>query len=768
MTDPRRRPAALGSGEDIAIADLLARMTVEEKAALTVGGDLWTTRPVERLGIPSIWLADGPTGVRKAPESTVIGLGDSLPATCFPTASALAATWDVDLAAEVGRAIGAEAQAQGVQILLGPGVNLKRSPLCGRNFEYFSEDPVLSGELAAAFIAGVQSQGVGTSLKHLAANESETGRMYGDSVVDERALRELTLRPFEIAIAKGKPWTVMAAYNRLNGVFCCEHRWLLHDILEEEWGYRGIVVSDWFAVDDRVAGIDAGLHLQMPAGPTADGIVAAVEEGRLDPARLDEVVGALLRVIFRADAARRPGTTVDLAAHHRLARRAGADAVVLLRNDGPLLPLGSETGGTIALLGAMAKTPRFQGSGSSRVVATRVENLHDELAALLGNPDGVAYAAGYEAEGETVDPALLAEARAVAAGAAAAVVVVGLPAAHEAEGSDRPHLGLPPAHDALVESVLAVQPRTVVVILAGTSVAMPWAGRAPAIVHGWLGGQGGGGAIADILLGRVNPSGKLPETFPVRLEDSPAFLTFPHDGTGRTPFAEGLFAGYRWYDARGITPLFPFGHGLSYTSFAYDDLVVEPATFGPKDGVSVSLHVRNTGDRAGQEVVQLYLHERQRRLPRPPRELKAFAKVALGPGESRAVRFRLAERDFAVYDPRLGDWTTNDGVFDLLIGASSRDIRLQGSVTLAGSPDRSPPLSRHSPVKEWLAHPRGRSEIAPALAALGRNVGAEGGGGAASPLDAFVQELPIAKLVLMGALSEAELAELVERANATG
>ncbi len=564
-------PAA-GGQTDARVEDVLGQLTLEEKAALTVGRDAWTTVPVERLGVPSVWLSDGPTGLRKARGGADMSVGHNIPATCFPTESALGASWDVDLVRAVAGAIADEAQAEEVQVLLGPGVNLKRSPLCGRNFEYFAEDPVLSGELAAAFVSGLQERGVGACVKHLVANESETDRMITDSVVDERALRELYLRPFEIAIDRADPWTLMAAYNRLNGTYCTENTRLLHEIVEGEWGYTGIVMSDWLAVNDRAAGVAAGLHLQMPHAPTADAVAAAVREGRLPEERLDAIVRALLAFVFRVDAARRPDATADPDAHHRLARRAAGESIVLLKNEGALLPLEGETLSEVAVIGAFAREPRYQGAGSSQVVPARpVETIHDELAALIGPAGRVTYAAGYGADGAT-EPALLDEAREVARRARTAVVVVGLPASYEEEGADRTHLDLPPGHNRLVEAVLEAQPRTVVVLVNGSAVALPRAGRAPALVEGWLGGQASGGAIADVLLGRVNPSGKLAETFPARLEDTPAYLSFPDDGTGRVPFAEGLFTGYRWYDARRIDPLFPFGHGLSYTTFAYGEV----------------------------------------------------------------------------------------------------------------------------------------------------------------------------------------------------
>ena len=541
------------------------------------------------------------------------------------------------------------------------------------------------------------------------------------------------------------PWTVMASYNRLNGEYCVESRRLLREILVEEWGFSGIVMSDWLAVNDRVASIAAGLHLQMPGSPTAPAVVAAVREGRLDEARLDELVRELLVLVERASAAAaEPAAAPDLDAHHRLARRAAAEGMVLLKNDGPLLPL-AEAGDGVALIGAFAREPRFQGAGSSQVRPTRIETLHDEL------PHG-AYAPGYPADGSP-DPDLLRAAQEAARGARVTIVCVGLPESHETEGVDRQHIDLPAQHTALVEAVLDVQPNTVVVLINGSAVAMPWAARAGAIVEAWLGGQGGGGAIADVLLGRVNPSGRLAETFPVALADTPAHLDFPGDGDGRSHFTDRLFMGYRSYDARGVEPLFPFGHGLSYTSFEYSGLRV--------DGLDVALTVANTGERAGAEVVQLYVRERAPRLRRPDKELRAFAKAQLEPGERRELSFRLEPRDFASYDTRVGGWRTDSGEFDLLVGASSRDIRLQETVTLA-FPDSPPvPFDRLTPLRDWLANPAARERIEAAMAGVPLLSAALD-----SPMiEAFVADMPIAKLAMLGALEERELDELSALAN---
>jgi len=740
--------------------DLLAQMTLEEKASLTVGRDIWTTQPIERLGIPSIWVSDGPNGLRKPPKSTDIGMGGSIPATCFPTESALACSWDLELVEEVGRAIGQECQALGVQVLLGPGVNLKRSPLGGRNFEYFSEDPILTGEMAAAYINGVQSQGVGTSLKHFATNEQESGRMYADSVVDERTLRELYLRPFEIAVKKAGPWTVMSSYNLLNGTYTAEHRWLLHDVLKQEWGHQGIVVSDWFGTNDRVAGLAAGLHLQMPGGPTVHLIIDAVKSGRLEESRLDEVVRELLQVILKADAARRPETSQNVDQHRQLARRAAAESIVLLKNEGSLLPL--EGVSRLAVIGTFAKEPRYQGAGSSRVTSTRVDNAHDELVRLLEGKTSVEYARGY-GEGLEPDAALIEEAKRIASQAEAAVVFVGLPDSEESEGVDRPTFDLPAGHNALVEAVLEAQPRTVVVLTNGSSVALPWEPRVPALVEGWLTGQAGGAAMGDVLLGNVNPSGKLSETFPVRLEDTPPFPAFPAN-PALCLYGERLWIGYRWYDARQIEPRFPFGHGLSYTTFEYSDPRVDAESVQEGQTLNVSCTVQNTGSRAGREVVQLYVRERASRVDRPNQELRGFATISLQPGERGQVSIPLDIRDFAVYDPRASGWVTSGGTFDLLLGASSRDVRLETSVEVAASGPRAR-LTELSSLRSWMENEKGLALLQPYLDAARKAMEDRG-----EPVDQQIMmwawDLPVSKLQLMGVITSEVLAQLVEQVSA--
>lgn len=663
-------------------AALVAEMTLAEKVRLCCGAGLWHTWGVERLGLPSIMLTDGPHGLRKATGKGAVGLDATEPATCFPTAAALASAWDVALLHEVGVAIGAECRAQGVQVLLGPGLNIKRHPLCGRNFEYFSEDPLLAGELAAALVAGVQSQGVGACLKHYAVNNQETRRMVVDAVVDERTLREIYLRGFEIAVRKARPWTVMCAYNKVNGVYCSEHETLLKGILRDEWGFDGLTMTDWGAANDRVRGLASGLDLEMPGsgGVNDRHLVAAVGAGELDEALLDSAAERVVALTLRTTAGLPGAAAADYAAHHALARRAAAQSAVLLKNDGGLLPLAGQ--GSLAVVGVFARQPRYQGTGSSRVRPTEIECAFDAIVKLMDPAATLAYAAGYDPAASEPDAALIAEAEAVAAGVDKVALFVGLPEAYESEGFDREHMRLPAQHEHLIEAVCAANANVAVVLLNGAPVAMPWRDRPSAILEAYLGGQGGGGAVAELLFGHSNPSGKLAETLPLAQADVPADPWFP--GVGRqVPYREGIYVGYRYFDAAGAEVAFPFGHGLSYTCFEYSDLRVAPVADEPC-GFEASVMVRNAGERAGAETAQLYVHHRAAHPHRPEQELAAFAKAQLDVGEAQRLTFTLDGRAFAWFDADAGAWTTSGGVVELRVGASSRDIRLTAEISLPG------------------------------------------------------------------------------------
>jgi beta-glucosidase len=651
-----------------------AELSLAEEVVLTAGRDFWHTQAVPRLGVPSILLCDGPHGVRKQRQSDGFE-ATAIPATCFPTASALAASWDVALLADVGTALGEEARAEGVSVLLGPGANIKRTALCGRNFEYFSEDPYLSSRLAAAWIAGVQSTGVGASLKHFAGNNQEHRRYTVDALVDERALREIYLASFEFAVVDSRPATVMAAYNRLNGDYCTTNVELLTRILREEWGFDGAVVSDWGATPDRVAGIAAGLDLEMPgfAGRGDDEVLASVHSGALPRAALNRAATNVLRLVDRTAGARPRGYSYDREAHHALARRAAAAGAVLLRNE-QVLPLGPT--GSIAVLGAFARAPRYQGAGSSGVTPHRLENLWDELGARTDS-SRLRYAPGYPNSG-AIDEWLLGHARELASKADVAVVVIGLPEAYETEGVDRAHLDLPASHNALVAAVAAVNPRTVVVVASGAPVLMPWAGQVSAIVQAYLGGQAGGSALAEVLLGLVEPGGRLAETFPRAFADNPAH-TLPN-GPSTVEYRESIYVGYRYYDWAGLRVAFPFGHGLSYSTFEWSSVEVSVAA----DAVIVTLQVTNTGARAGSDVVQVYVHDVESTVYRPVQELKAFAKVHLDAGATQSVAMTLDRRAFAVWDPATHRWVVEAGVFEVRVGASSRDIRSSAWIELPG------------------------------------------------------------------------------------
>ena len=707
----------------VSAKELVNRMTLEEKALLLTGDGWWATHRIDRLGIPSISLTDGPHGVRKGQGA---GLVTSVPATCFPTASALSCSWDLDLLRRVGVALGEESHAIDVQILLGPGINMKRSPLGGRNFEYFSEDPVLAGKLAAAYIEGVQSQGVGTSLKHYAVNNQEYERMATSSNLDERTLNEIYLPAFEIAVKEGRPWTVMSAYNLVNGIYASEHRELLRDILRDRWGFTGFVMSDWGGINERVAGLDGGTNLEMPGSGDYNSkkIIAAVQDGRMSPETLDQSVKEVLAVILKAKDSHKQNATFDVEKHHALAREAGGESIVLLKNAENMLPLSLEKLKRIAIIGAFAKTPRYQGSGSSQVNPTKVSNAYDELAKLAGGDGKFEYAAGYDIEGDVTE-AMLEEARNVAAHADVAVLFAGLPDSYESEGFDRSSLEIPSGHNQLIEAVGTVQPNVVVVLMNGSAITMPWADRVKAIVEGWLGGQAGGGAIADVITGRINPSGKLSETFPKRLQDTPAFPDFPALNR-RASYAEGVFIGYRYYDKKDVEPLFPFGFGLSYTTFAYTGIKASAPSIKDTDGVTIEVAVKNTGAVAGKEVIQLYLHEQNPAVRRPEKELKAFNKIALAPGEEKVVKFKLSKRDFAYYDTGLHDWNVRSGKFCVLVGGSSRDLPLKETIEVQTTTQIVyPKLTRDSMLKDFQNHPKGKAFYHQLLEASGMDIPSE-------------------------------------------
>ena len=689
------------------IKSIISKMTLEEKAALCTGASNWSTTPVERLGIPEMIVSDGPHGVRRVADVRSMGQ-KSLPATCFPTASCTASTWDVDLIKQMGIALAEECIALNVDVLLGPGVNMKRSPLNGRNFEYFSEDPFLAGELAANFINGIQSKGVGTSLKHYAANNQEFQRFSISAEIDERTLREIYLPAFEKAVKQAQPWTVMCSYNKVNGTFASEHHQLLTEILKEEWGFEGLVVSDWGAVRNRVSALKAGLDWEMP-GPQdlrVKAVVEAVRSGDLSESTLDESVRRILRIVFKAKETAKGNDTFDVDAHHELASKIATEGVVLLKNDG-LLPLKDHQ--HIAVIGRSAETAHFQGGGSSHINPTKVAMPYKELQARAENAE-LTYAEGYPTD-NSFQQGMIDDAVKLAQSADVALLYIALPTFKESEGYDRHDLDLTLQQIALIKAVSKAQPKTVVVLNNGAPVAMSeWIDDVSAVLEGWMMGQAGGAALADILFGRVNPSGKLAETFPLKLTDTPSHINWP-GGAGKVHYGEGIFIGYRYYDAKEIPVLFPFGHGLSYTTFEYSNAKVSSNNFKDVDGLTISVDVKNTGKLAGKETVQVYVHDQKSDLIRPVKELKGFAKVELQPGETKTVSIHLDFRAFAYYHPEHKQWITEDGGFDILIGSSSADIRSRLTTTLQSTLDLPCILDIESTLREWMADRRGRQVL---------------------------------------------------------
>ncbi len=752
------------------VKKLIAQMTLEEKASLCSGLDFWHTKPVERLGIPSVMLSDGPHGLRKqATEGDHLGINDSIQAVCFPAACASAASFDKSVTERIGEAMGEACQHERVSVVLGPAVNIKRSPLCGRNFEYFSEDPFLAGEMGAALSKGVQSKNIGVSVKHFAANNQENRRMSSDSVVDERTMREIYLPAFEKIVKQVKPWTVMCSYNRINGVYACENPWYLTKILRGEWGFDGYVVSDWGAVDDRVESLKAGLDLEMPSSGGANDkrIVAAVRQGTLDEKVVDQAVGRILTVLDRYLENAKPDTPWDKEAQHALARTLAADCMVLLKNDGAL-PLKENE--RVAVIGLFAKKPRYQGGGSSHINSFRVTSLMD---ALEGNPN-IAYAQGYDVKNEEPDEKLIGEAVHTAKMAQTAVVVCGLPDSFESEGYDRTHLKMPRCQTELISRVAQANPNTVVVLYNGSPVEMPWLSKVSGVIEAYLGGQAVGGATADVLYGRVNPSGRLPETYPLRLEHNPSYLTYGGE-KNTVVYSEGVFVGYRYYDKKKMDVLFPFGYGLSYTAFEYSDLRLSADAILDTDSLTVSVTVRNAGARAGKEVVQLYVGDRESTVFRPVRELKAFDKVYLEPGESRVVTFTLDKRAFAYYNTSIHDWYVETGAFMIEIGRSSRDIVLSKEVTVTGTTSLPVHYTMNTIFADLMENKKAAAVIAPMLAQMGSMIGGGGedrsetaaGAVSADMLKAMLMASPLRSLMSFtaGAVSYEQIEALVDRLN---
>ena len=754
------------------IPGVIAQMTLEEKASLCSGSDFWHTKPIERLGIPAVMMTDGPHGLRKQAGNTDhLGLNDSVPATCYPSAAGLGSTWNRDLIRRMGEKLGAETRANEVAVILGPGINMKRSPLCGRNFEYFSEDPMLASELASALVEGIQSQGVGTSLKHFAVNNQENDRMRVDAEVDERTLRETYLSAFERVVDQAKPWTIMCSYNRINGTYASENHWLLTEVLRDEWGYDGMVVSDWGAVNNRPDGVRAGLDLEMPAsgGVNDARIVAAVGAGELSMAELDLAVERILTMVAKAQPALADPGVVDLDGAHALAREVATAATVLLKNDG-VLPLASLD--QTVVIGEMARTPRYQGAGSSLVNPAFLDSALSALQALRAD---IPFAPGYrlaDAAGQEGQEASDEELRAAAVDAArgaTALLFLGLPAIDESEGYDRTHMNLLTSHVDLLRAVADVADKVVVVLSNGSAVVMSdWEDSADAILEGWLGGQAGGGAIADLLTGAASPSGRLAESIPVALADIPAQLNFPGE-RGSVRYGEGTLIGYRGLDAANRPVSYPFGHGLTYTTFEYSDLVVETAevtaTMAPGDGVlTVRARVTNTGDRAGVAVPQLYVGRPDSQVIRAPRELRGFESLALEPGASAVVEFGVNRRELSFWDVAVHGWQVEPGTYVVEVGASSRDLPLRAEVTVV-APDVTPPLRIDSTLKEWQSKPEAWAALRPTLGAFGEMIDPQSEFPGDEALSVFLLDMPVNKVPVMfdSELTFEALEELISR-----
>lgn len=662
--------------------ELISKMTLEEKANLCSGADFWHLKDVARLGIKPIMVCDGPHGLRKQnAENEKIGIGNSYPATCFPTAVTTACSWDRELLYRMGEALGEECVQEEVSVLLGPGVNMKRSPLCGRNFEYFSEDPLLAGEMGAAFINGVQSKGIGTALKHFAANSQEMNRMTGNSIVDERALREIYLTAFEIAVKKAQPTMVMNAYNKLNGTFCSENGKLENDILRKEWGFEGAVVSDWGAVNERVPGLIAGNDLEMPysGGYNDNKIIDAVKDGTLDESVLDKAVDRLLDILLKAAKVEKKRYFVN--EHNELAKEIALNSIVLLKNDENILPI-TDKNKTVAVIGEMAMEPRYQGAGSSLVNPTKMCSAFD---ALTDAGVTVKYAKGYNKKTEKKkDESLINTALEVAQESDIVLLFIGLTEEYESEGFDRKHMKLPEAHTELIEKIYSVNRNIVVVLSGGSPVEMSWYSRVKGIVNTYLAGQAGALALADIICGKANPCGKLAETFPRKCRDNPTYGNYADEKRKDSIYKESIFIGYRYYDKAQKRVRFPFGFGLSYTTFEYSKLKISKKKFGKDDKIEVSFTIKNTGAVAGSEIAQVYVGKGDTSIFRAPKELKGFEKIRLEPKEKKTIKIELDNRAFSFYNTAISDWCVENGEYDILVGSSSRDIQLNAKIKAEG------------------------------------------------------------------------------------
>ena len=750
------------------VEKIVELMSLQEKAAYLTGKDFWKTKEIENGDIPSFMMCDGPNGLRKqVGEADHLGINDSIKTVCYPTSSAQAASFDVKLAERIGKSLGEECQREQVSMLLGPGLNMKRSPLCGRNFEYYSEDPYLAGSLAAAYVKGLQSKHISACPKHFAANNQEANRMSGNSVVDERTLHEIYLRAFEQVVKEAKPHSIMCAYNQVNGTFMSEHKELLTDVLRNNWGFDGFVVTDWGAGKDAVKGVQAGLDLVMPGGSdnVKNAIISAVEAGLLDENLVDTAVKNILNTMLWSKAGQ--PKTIEVSsdetrqADYQFAKEVAENSAVLLKNENHLLPLIDTD--EIAFIGTFAKKPRYQGSGSSHINSMRTSNAVD-----AAKDKSVIYAQGYDLKDASKDEELLREAVETAKKVKIAVIFAGLPDAYESEGFDRKTLDMPPNQIKLIEEICKIQENVVVVLHNGSAIMMPWLSKVKAVLEMHLAGDAGGEATVALLYGEANPSGKLAETFPAKLSYTPSYMNFP--GVDGCPeYKEGIFIGYRYYDKKELDVLFPFGHGLSYTTFEYSNMKVNKEAITDLDTVEVSVTVRNTGNVFGKEVVQIYVADMESSVPRPEKELKAFEKVALDVGETKVVTFTLDKNAFAYYEVKIHDFFVESGSFTIMAGSSSRDIRETVTIEVEGTIEIPVTFTINSTLGQILASSKGQAVMAPMMQAMGGQHSAQDvdalGEGAAEMQKAMAMEMPLSSLVSFLGLPIEQVNGLVEALN---
>lgn len=750
------------------IKEIISKMTLEEKAGMCSGSDFWHTKAVDRLGVPPIMMSDGPYGLRKQDqEGDHAGINESIKAVCFPTGSAAGSSFDVDLMTTLGEALGDECQAENVSILLGPAINIKRSPLCGRNFEYFSEDPLLTSAIATSYVKGVQSKNVGTSLKHYLANNQEHRRMSSSSEIDERTLREIYLAGFEGVVKEAKPWTIMCSYNRINGVYASENKRYLTDILRDEWGFDGFVVSDWGAVNDRVEGVIAGLELEMPSskGMNDQKIIEAVRSGVLDEVTVDIAVERILSIVFKYTDNRKADTVWNLEEHHELSRKISSECMVLLKNEG-ILPLDKNE--NIAFIGEFAKKPRYQGGGSSHINSFKTMGAID----VVAESKNITYAQGYKTKEDVVDEALIAEAVDIAKKSKVAVIFAGLPDSFESEGYDRTHMSLPASQNHLIEKVAQVQPNTIVVLHNGSPVEMPWIDDVKSVLEVYLGGQAVGEATVDVLFGDVNPSGKLAETFPIKLKDNPSYLYYLGE-KDIVEYREGVFVGYRYYDKKDMAVLFPFGHGLSYTTFDYSNIRFSSSEMNDGDTIEVSVDVINTGLVEGKEVVQVYVAPVQSEVIRPDRELKAFTKIHLLPGEKKTVTLKLSQRAFAYYNTVINDWYAEEGDYNIEVGQSSRKIVLSKTLKYNNAQAIPEIFTENSTFGDVLKNSKAKAIIQPLIDGVFALFGSpepDGDENAAITFEmqeAMLKYMPLRGIISFGngSITQADLTALIEKIN---